>query len=56
MWCRAFVLKELQQIADSNDPLKRARGRRGLEVLIASSAARATKSKIHDGDFPEKRT
>src|SRR6516225_1771971 len=28
-----FVLKELQQIADSNDPLKRARGRRGLEML-----------------------
>src|SRR5438132_12461493 len=26
-----FVLKELQQIADSNDPIKRARGRRGLE-------------------------
>jgi uncharacterized protein YacL len=28
-----FVLRELQQIADSNDPLKRARGRRGLEML-----------------------
>src|SRR5438445_12176179 len=25
-----FVLKELQQIADSADPVKRARGRRGL--------------------------
>ncbi|HVV74218.1 MAG TPA: twitching motility protein PilT, partial [Verrucomicrobiae bacterium] len=25
-----FVLKELQQIADSGDPVKRARGRRGL--------------------------
>ena len=28
-----FVLKELQQLADSNDPLKRARGRRGLDIL-----------------------
>ncbi|MFN3166744.1 MAG: hypothetical protein ACE37H_06735 [Phycisphaeraceae bacterium] len=28
-----FVLDELQLIADSNDKLKRARGRRGLEVL-----------------------
>src|SRR5258707_11068838 len=28
-----FVLKELQQIADSNDPIKRARGRRGLDML-----------------------
>jgi uncharacterized protein YacL len=28
-----FVLAELQQIADSADPLKRNRGRRGLEIL-----------------------
>ena len=28
-----FVLKELQQIADSSDSLKRNRGRRGLDVL-----------------------
>ena len=28
-----FVLKELQQVADSADPLKRNRGRRGLEVV-----------------------
>jgi len=28
-----FVLRELQMVADSNDPLKRQRGRRGLEVL-----------------------
>ncbi len=29
----SFVLKELQAVADSPDPLKQARGRRGLEVL-----------------------
>ena len=28
-----FVLAELQKIADSEDPLRRAKGRRGLEVL-----------------------
>ncbi len=28
-----FILEELQQIADSADSLKRARGRRGLEIL-----------------------
>lgn len=28
-----FVLKELQTVADSSDPQKKARGRRGLEVL-----------------------
>jgi uncharacterized protein YacL len=28
-----FVLKELQSVADSPDPIKQARGRRGLEVL-----------------------
>jgi uncharacterized protein YacL len=28
-----FVLKELQQIADSTDPIKRQRGRRGLDIL-----------------------
>jgi uncharacterized protein YacL len=30
-----FVLRELQLIADSADPLRRTRGRRGLEVLSA---------------------
>src|SRR5437764_1772202 len=28
-----FVLRELQQLADLGDPLKRARGRRGLDIL-----------------------
>ncbi len=28
-----FVLSELQKVADSTNPIKRARGRRGLEVL-----------------------
>jgi uncharacterized protein YacL len=48
-----FVLKELQQIADSNDPIKRARGRRGLEMLNRIQRNPRNEVKIHDGDFPE---
>lgn len=33
--CPSFVLTELRNIADSADPTRRARGRRGLEVLEA---------------------
>lgn len=29
----AFVLRELQRLADSDDPLRRTRGRRGLQLL-----------------------
>jgi uncharacterized protein YacL len=48
-----FVLRELQQIADSNDPIKRARGRRGLEMLNRLQRNQRNEIKIHDGDFPE---
>jgi uncharacterized protein YacL len=48
-----FVLKELQQIADSTDPIKRARGRRGLEMLNRIQRNLRHEVKIHDGDFPE---
>jgi len=46
-----FVLKELQQVADSADPLKRARGRRGLQVVqdLRSDVQVATP----DVDFPQ---
>src|SRR4029079_11382326 len=46
-----FVLRELQQVADSGDPLKRARGRRGLEVVqgLRSDVPVATP----EVDFPE---
>src|SRR5947207_5886646 len=46
-----FVLKELQQIADSKDPIKRARGRRGLEILSRIQKNATNEVKIHDGDF-----
>ncbi len=35
-----FVLGELQTLADSRDPIKRERGRRGLEILNQLQAAR----------------
>jgi uncharacterized protein YacL len=50
-----FVLRELLQIADSNDPIKRARGRRGLEILNRIQHNTRNEVKIHDGDFPEER-
>ena len=48
-----FVLKELQQVADSNDSIKRARGRRGLEMLQRIQKNQRNEVKIHDSDFPE---
>jgi uncharacterized protein YacL len=48
-----FVLKELQQVADSADPLKRARGRRGLDILNKLKKLTGIEIKIHQQDFPE---
>lgn len=48
-----FVLKEIQQVADSNDPIKRARGRRGLEMLNRIQRNQRSEVKIHDGDFAD---
>jgi len=48
-----FVLKELQQIADSADPIKRNRGRRGLDMLNKIRKSGAVEVKIHEDDFPD---
>ena len=48
-----FVLKELQQIADSSDPIKRQRGRRGLEVLNTIQKDIGIPITIHEDDFPD---
>src|SRR5476651_403401 len=50
-----FVLKELQQVADSSDPIKRARGRRGLEMLDRIQRNTNNEVRIHDGDFPDEK-
>ena len=46
-----FVLRELQLIADSLDSMKRARGRRGLEVL--SKLQEYTTVEISERDYPD---
>ena len=48
-----FVLKELQQVADSQDALKRTRGRRGLDVLNKLRKTQNVNVRIHEEDFPE---
>ncbi|MFA6357017.1 MAG: PIN domain-containing protein [Candidatus Omnitrophota bacterium] len=48
-----FVLKELQMIADSADPIKRNRGRRGLDMLNKIRKSGAVEVKIHEDDFPD---
>ncbi|MGA6960360.1 MAG: PIN domain-containing protein, partial [Candidatus Acidiferrales bacterium] len=46
-----FVLHELQLVADSADPLKRQRGRRGLEVLQRIQKMAHLEVQIADDDF-----
>ncbi len=48
-----FVLKELQQIADSQDPIKRNRGRRGLDVLAQLQKIQGLDFKINEEEFPD---
>ena len=50
-----FVLKELQAIADLADPIRRARGRRGLEMLSRLQKNTHLEVKIHEADFPEEK-
>ncbi|MBM3252090.1 MAG: PIN domain nuclease [Candidatus Omnitrophica bacterium] len=46
-----FVLRELQQIADSSDPIKRQRGRRGLEMLQTLQKEVHIDVSIHEEDM-----
>ena len=48
-----FVLKELQFVADSADPLKRNRGRRGLDILQRIQKMAGVEVQISDIDFPQ---
>jgi len=48
-----FVLEELQRIADSSDPLKRAKGRRGLDILNTIQRYEGMDVKVVDYDFPK---
>jgi len=48
-----FILQELQYIADSPDSIKRARGRRGLDVLHKIQKMSQITVRIVDEDFPK---
>src|SRR6202046_4947676 len=48
-----FVLRELQLVADSADPLKRQRGRRGLEVLQRFQKMPYVDVQIAEDDFTQ---
>ncbi len=50
-----FVLRELQLVADSADPLKRNRGRRGLDILQRVQKMGAVQVQIVEDDFPHLR-
>ena len=48
-----FVLRELQQVADSADSLKRNRGRRGLDILQRIQKMAGIEVQILEKDFPQ---
>lgn len=48
-----FVLKELQTIADLSDPIRRARGHRGLDMLSRLQKNPRVHVRIHEADLPE---
>jgi uncharacterized protein YacL len=48
-----FVLYEIQHIADLQDPVRKTRGRRGLEILHRLQKQTQVKVKIVDIDFPK---
>ena len=50
-----FVLRELQQIADSADSIKRNRGRRGLDILEKVKGSPGVTVSIVEKDFPDVR-
>lgn len=48
-----FILQELQHVADSPDSLKRARGRRGLDILHKVQKMAHITVRITEEDFPK---
>ena len=48
-----FVLRELQQVADSTDSIKRNRGRRGLDILQRIQKKTSNAVEIMETDFPD---
>ncbi len=50
-----FVLREIQLVADSSDPLKRHRGRRGLDILARMQKMSNITVQIVEDAFPQLR-
>jgi uncharacterized protein YacL len=50
-----FILQELQYIADSPDPVRRTKGRRGLDILHRIQKMTHIKVRIVEEDFPKMR-
>jgi uncharacterized protein YacL len=48
-----FVLSELHRVADSSDPLRRKRGRRGIEMLNKLQRTDSIPIRIVDDDFED---
>ncbi|MBU0533983.1 MAG: TRAM domain-containing protein [Candidatus Omnitrophica bacterium] len=48
-----FILNELQKIADSTIPLRRKRGRRGLDILNRMQKSGSLEVVIEEKDFPD---
>lgn len=51
-----FILNELQYIADSPDPIRRNRGRRGLDILRRLQEESISPVRVVDLDVPEARS
>jgi uncharacterized protein YacL len=50
-----FILNELHKIADSTIPLRRRRGRRGLDILNRMQKSGSLEVVVEEKDFPETR-
>ncbi len=48
-----FVLRELQRVADASDPMRRNRGRRGLEILNRIRKTPHLDVHVHEDDVPD---
>lgn len=50
-----FVLEELQSIADSSDPTRKEKGRKGLDVLNRLREMKHLDLRIHESDVPDRK-
>jgi uncharacterized protein YacL len=51
-----FVIREIHELADSIDTVKRERGQRGLEILNRIRNSSKVEVRIHEADYPEEKS